>query len=144
MKLPQSKTHGFRMTVLPYLVLGLFVAQSASAQELVRDFSGTDNTVTAEFKVEAPWLLDWRLDADFDQLVALDITLVDARTGLNVGRVLNTRQRGNGVKLFETSGTYRLRISSTLARWRVRIQQITPEQAETYTPRGGGPATPQK
>lgn len=136
MKSPQSSAPGNYKKALRNVALGFCLAQPVSAQELVREFSGTDNTVTAEFKVESPWLLDWRLDADFEQLVALDITLVDAKTGLNVGRVLYTKQRGNGLKLFDTSGTYRLRISSTLARWRVRIQQIAPEDAEKYTPRG--------
>ncbi len=136
MQNPQTSAPGNVVTALSCVVLALCLAQPARAQQLIREFSGTDNTVTAEFTVQSPWLLDWRLDADFEQLVALDITLVDAKSGLNVGRVLHTKQRGNGLKLFETSGTYRLRISSTLARWRVRIQQISPEEVEKYTPRG--------
>ena len=91
---------------------------------------------TAQFTVEGPWLLDWRLDADYSQLVALDIALVEARGGRHVGRVLHTKRKGNGVKLFEEGGTFQLRISSTLARWRIKIIQITDEEAELYTPRG--------
>ena len=136
MKNLQARISANLMKAFCYVALSLCLAPPGAAQQLVREFSGTENTVTAEFKVESPWLLDWWLDADFEQLVALDITLVDAKTGLNVGRVLYTKQRGNGLKLFETSGTYRLRISSTLARWRVRIQQISPEEVEKYTPRG--------
>ena len=45
------------------------------------------------------------------------------------------KRRGNGVKLFRTAGLYQLRISSTLARWTVRIEQLTPEEAELYTPK---------
>jgi hypothetical protein len=85
--------------------------------------------------VESPWLLDWRLDGDFDSLVALDITLVEAHTGKHVGRVLHTKRKGNGLKLFNHSGQYQLRISSTLARWTLKVQQIQPEEAELYTPR---------
>jgi hypothetical protein len=81
-------------------------------------------------------LLDWRLDADYSQLVALDIVLVEARGGRHVGRVLHTKRKGNGIKLFEESGTFQLRISSTLARWRIKIIQISDEEAELYTPRG--------
>ncbi len=52
-----------------------------------------------------------------------------------MGRVLHTKFKGNGLKLFAEGGTYQLRISATLARWRVKIEQITPEEAEQYTPR---------
>ncbi|HNP64938.1 MAG TPA: hypothetical protein PKH39_13460 [Woeseiaceae bacterium] len=114
----------------------LFVALGADAAETVREFRGTGNSTTAVFTVESPWLLDWRLDGDFEQLVALDITLVEAPSGRHVGRVLHTKRRGNGLKLFNEAGKYQLRISSTLARWTIKIQQIQPEEADSYTPRG--------
>jgi len=107
----------------------------AGAKQTVREFSGNGNTTTAIFTVESPWLLDWRLDGDFDALIALDIALLDARTGRHIGRVLHTKYKGNGVKLFEEGGRYQLRVSSTLARWRIKIEQITDEEAELYTPR---------
>jgi hypothetical protein len=108
----------------------------AGAAERVAEFSGSGNTTTAIFRVEAPWILDWRLNGDYDQLVALEITLIDANTSHHVGRVLYTKRKGNGVKMFQSSGLYQLRISSTLARWNIRIEQLTPEEAELYTPRG--------
>ena len=111
------------------------IALSTGAGEVVREFRGTDHTTTPEFRVDGPWLLDWRLDGDFDNLVALDIALIDAKTGRHVGRVLHTKYKGNGVKLFQDGGRYQLRVSSTLARWRIRIEQITAEEAELYTPR---------
>ena len=74
-------------------------------------------------------------DGDYDQMIALDITLVEAKDSRHVGRVVYTKRKGNGVKLFRTSGLYQLRISSTLARWTVRIDQLTPEEAEMYTPK---------
>ncbi len=116
------------------LVLAL-IAAPTFGKETVRDFSGTGNTTTPIFTVDSPWLLDWRLDGDYEKLVALDITLVEARTGRHVGKVLHTKYKGNGVKLFTDGGSYQLRISSTLARWRIRIQQITDEEAKLYTPR---------
>ncbi len=113
----------------------LLLTATASSKTLVREFRGDKNTITAEFRVDGPWLLDWRLDADYEQLVALDIALIDARTGKHMGRVLHTKYKGNGLKLFEEGGVYQLRISSTLARWRIKIEQITPEEVEQYTPR---------
>lgn len=121
-----------------YLLAVILVALSASpaaAKTRVAEFSGTGNTTTAIFRVESPWVLDWRLDGDFDQLVGLEITLIEARNSRHVGRVLYTKRRGNGVKLFQTGGLYQLRISSTLARWTVKIDQLTREEAELYTPK---------
>ncbi len=116
-------------------ILLILTTSLASAAETVREFSGNGNTTTAMFTVESPWLLDWRLDGDFDALIALDIVLLDARTGRHIGRVLHTKYKGNGVKLFDEGGRYQLRVSSSLARWRIKIQQITDEEAELYTPR---------
>lgn len=110
-------------------------AAPADAKMRVAEFKGTGNTTTAVFRVESPWILDWRLDGDFDQLIGLEIVLVEAKTSRHVGRVLYTKRRGNGVKLFHTSGLYQLRISSTLARWTVKIDQLTREEAELYTPK---------
>lgn len=119
----------FAVTVL------LVATLPASAAELVREFSGSGNTTTVAFHVESPWIMDWRLDADYDQLVALDITLVEAKTGRHVGRILHTKNKGNGIKLFYEAGNYQLRISSTLARWRIKIEQLTDEEAQLYVPK---------
>ncbi|MDH3587654.1 MAG: hypothetical protein OEQ30_11245 [Gammaproteobacteria bacterium] len=115
-------------------LLMLFVGSVHSAQ-LVREFRGTDNGVTPAFTVEAPWILDWRLDGDYDQLVALDVSLVEAKTGRHIGQVVHTKRKGNGVRLFKQGGTYQLRVSGSLARWTLKVQQLTPEEAELFTPR---------
>lgn len=108
---------------------------AVSAADRVKEFRGTGNTTTAIFRVESPWVLDWRLDGDYNQMVALEITLVEAKTGKHVGRVLHTKRKGNGVKLFKSSGLYQLRVSSSLARWTIKIDQLTREEAELYTPK---------
>ena len=117
------------------------IALPINAAELVREFRGSNNATTAEFRVESPWILDWRLDSDYDRKIALDIVLVDAMTGQFIGGVKsgtrnNVTERSNGVRLFRMSGRYKLRISSSLARWTIRIEQLTDEEAELYTPRG--------
>ncbi len=119
---------------IAFFVLASFAAM-AGASELVREFSGTKSTTTVEFTVESPWILDWHLNADYEQLVALEITLIDAKTGRHVGLVKQTKRIGNGVRLFHLDGTYRLRISATLARWRIKIEQLTDAEAELYEPR---------
>lgn len=122
-------------TIFALAALIAIPATSASAGQLVKEFRGNNNVTTATFVVESPWILDWRLDGDYESMVALDITLIDAKNGRHVGRVLHTKYKGNGVRLFDEGGIYQLRISSTLARWRVKIEQLTPEEAELYTPK---------
>jgi len=118
------------------LVVSLALAAlPALASDVVKEFSGTGNMVTPVFTVKSPWILDWRLNGDYETLLALDIMLVEARTGKHVGRVLHTKYRGNGVKLFSEGGSYQLRVSATLARWNIKIEQLTDEEAELYTPR---------
>ncbi len=117
------------------IVLLVFATSAASAGTRVAEFKGTGNTTTAIFRVESPWIIDWRLDGDYEQLIGLEITLLEARTSRHVGRVVRTKHRSNGVKLFYEPGLYQLRISSTLARWTVKIEQLTREEAEQYTPR---------
>lgn len=120
---------------LAVILIAIF-AVPANAKTRVAEFKGSDNTTTAIFRVESPWVLDWRLDGDYEQLMGLEITLVEAKTGRHVGRVLYTKRRGNGIKMFHTAGLYQLRVSSTLARWSVKIDQLTREEAELYTPKG--------
>lgn len=123
------------MNKIALAALLLLASTTLQAAETVKEFRGSGNMTTSIFTVESPWLLDWRLDGDFAKLVALDITLVEAHTGRHVGRVLHTKRIGNGLKLFNYAGQYQLRISSTLAQWTLKVQQIQPEEADLYTPR---------
>ena len=90
---------------------------------------------TAEFVVRAPWILDWRVNSDYQGSLAIEISLVDATTGFHSGLILQTKRPGNGVRLFNKSGKYRFRVSSSLARWSLKVEQLTRAEAELYTPR---------
>jgi hypothetical protein len=78
------------------IMLLVLAALPALASDVVKEFSGTDNMMTSVFTVESPWILDWRLNGDYDTLIALDISLIEARTGKHIGRVLHTKRKGNG------------------------------------------------
>ena len=60
---------------------------------------------------------------------------VDAKTGFMIGRIFKTKYAGNGVKLFNESGRYRLRISSSFTNWNFKVSQISPSEAELYSPK---------
>ena len=119
------------------LALGLLLAASAGSSQLVTEFSGSGSTsmTTREFEARAPWIVDWRVNSDFQGAMAIEISLVDGRTSFHKGLILQTKQPGNGVRLFTESGTFRFRISSTLARWNLKIEELTREEAEQYTAR---------
>ncbi len=113
----------------------LLAMTSVSGKQTIREFRGSDSRTTPEFTVEAPWILDWRLDGDYDQLVALEVSLIEADTGRNVGQVVYAKRKNNGVRLFDQGGTYQFRVSGSLARWTLKVEQLTDAEAELYTPR---------
>ena len=89
-------------------------------------------STTAEFEVRAPWILDWRVNSDYQGSLAIEISLVDATTGFHTGLVLQTKRPGNGVRMFNRSGKFRFRISSTLVRWNLKVEQLSRDEAELY------------
>ena len=116
-----------------------FLAGTAAAQqEEALEFTGSSSTTTPKFTVEAPWILDWRVFSDFPQSVSIEVALLDGTTGLHEGLVLQRKEMGNGVKLFNEGGTYQLRIDSDLARWQILVKELTEEEAEQYTPKQKG------
>lgn len=116
------------------LIFLLLLSSSVNAKELVTTFSGSDNVTTGSFEVEGPWVLDWWVNTDFPAGFLIEIHLVDASTGYQHARVLRTRHAGNGVKLFQEGGRFKFRISSSLARWNLRVEEITKEEVALYRP----------
>ncbi len=117
-----------------YAVLGLSL-NIASAEELVVDLQGTGNRTTAEFTVKAPWILDWRINSDYNKMVSFDLDLVDGTTGVLEGNILRAKALGNGVRMFNTSGKYRFRVNASFIRWHLKVKELTAEEAKLYTPR---------
>jgi hypothetical protein len=122
---------------LPGVILCL-LAPALQAQDETIEFTGSSSTTTPKFEVTAPWILDWRVFSDFPQSLSMEVALLDATTGMHEGLVLQTKEMGNGVKLFNESGSYQLRIDSDLARWQILIKELTAEEAEQYTPKEKG------
>ena len=117
------------------LIFLTFTSFETRPESLVREFSGSQSTTTSEFEVKAPWILDWRINSNYRENMRLEISLVDAKTGFMVGRIFKTKYAGNGVKLFNESGRYRLRISSSFTNWNFKVSQISPSEAELYSPK---------
>lgn len=105
------------------------------AKELIMEFQGSESSTTADFEVEAPWIVDWRTHGDYPGQMAVDVGLINASTGEYVGKITTTKYVDNGVRLFDESGLYRFQINSSLARWTLRVEQLSKQEAETYTPK---------
>ena len=105
------------------------------AAELVREFSGSRSTETADFEVKAPWLIDWRVNSDFPSAMGIAVTLAYAVTGYHAGNVFKTKTPGDGLRLIEESGRFKFKVDSAITNWTIKVIQLTPEEAKQYTPK---------
>lgn len=111
---------------------------TASAEQLVREFSGSRTMETAEFEVRAPWIIDWRVNSEFKESMGLTIVLLNAPAGTHAGTVMKTKYPGNGVRLMSEGGRFSLKVDAVLANWTIRVIELTPAEAELYTPKEKG------
>ncbi len=113
------------------------IGVSVQSQGVIVEFQGSNNTTTREFEVQAPWIMNWRVTGNYTNSVGFELMLLDGKTRVHKGVILRLRRTGNGVKLFNESGSYRFRISSGLANWHLKVEEISEEEAKLYTPRKG-------
>lgn len=124
-----------------YLITSLFAlllilgGRNAFAGDLIVEFKGRGNQTTAEFKAQGPWILDWRINSDYAHQISFDLDLVDGRTGVLKGSVLRTKRIGNGVRLFNESGSYRFRVNGSFMNWHLKVIELSRAEAQQYTPR---------
>lgn len=111
------------------------ISSPLTAAEVIEVFSGERSTQTGEFEVKGPWILEWRVTGEYARDMAVDVSLLEANTYAHQGNVLKKKSPGNGVRLFKEGGTFFFRVDSTLAGWSLRVEQLTPEEAELYTPK---------
>ena len=121
----------------PVIILSLLcvLAPPARAEQVIREFSGSRTTNTAEFDVRAPWIVDWYITGELSRVVAVDISLFNAATGAYEGKIVQTKTAGDGVRLINESGRFYFRIDATMMDWRLKVIQLTKEEAERYTPK---------
>ena len=112
-----------------------FASVNSHGKELIKEFTGSESKTTVEFEVEAPWIVDWRTRGDYPGQMAVNVNLLDAKSGEYIGKIVTTKYVHNGVRLFKESGLYRFQVDSTLASWTLRVEQLTRAEAETYKPK---------
>ena len=122
------------LAVLLLAFLPCFAA-SASAGELIREFSGSRSMETAEFDAKAPWLVDWRVNSEYPGSMGIAVTLAYGGTGVHAGKVFKTKRPGNGLRLIKESGRFKFKVDAAIADWTLKVIQLTPEEAEQYEPK---------
>jgi hypothetical protein len=110
-------------------------AQSASAKELVAEFTGPAEGPTREFEVEAPWILDWLVSGSTAEFNAVDISLYNVETGRFEGTVLRTKNAGNGVQMFDSGGRFYFQVNASMMDWNLKVYQLTRDEAKEYKPK---------
>ncbi len=127
--------HRLLLILAVFTALGLF-SSVANSKELIKEFKGSESRTTAEFEVKAPWIVDWRTSGDYPGSMAVEVHLISSPRGEFLGKIVSTKWIDNGVKLFNESGRYQLRVNSTLANWTLIVEQLTRQEAEAYIPKG--------
>ena len=80
----------------------IFAGCNAISAELVTEFSGRGAATTREFEVTAPWILDWRVNSEYQRRMKIEIHLVDGVTGFHRGQILKEWQAANGGTAFQS------------------------------------------
>lgn len=112
---------------------------TASGERLIAELNGSGNRTTATFTVAAPWILDWRINSEYNKMVSFDLDLLDGNTGVLKGSVVVRKSLGpgleDGVRLFNQGGKFRFRVNGSLVQWYLKVKQLTLAEAEKYKPR---------
>lgn len=124
-----------KRTAILILAMSLLLPLNAAAEQLVREFSGSRTTQTAEFDVEAPWLIDWRVNSDYESSMGLTIVLLNEPSRTHAGTVMKTKYRGDGLRLMDEGGRFSFKVDAVMADWTIKVIQLTPAEAERYKPK---------
>lgn len=125
-----------RLRILSIVICALLmvVSDDVRAGKVVGEFKGSGNQRTAEFEVQGPWILDWRVSSGITDRIGFELHLVNAATGFAHSRIMARKTTGVGIKLFNERGKYRFRISSSYADWFLRVTELSDAEAEQYKP----------
>jgi len=106
----------------------LLIVSAAAAETPAMKFSGSESQGTEDFTVKGPWLLDWRVEAEFPDLATTVIYLKD-ESDQTIDTVADFAGQGNGLKLFRQSGTFHIAVSVQNAKWSIEVNEISDEWA---------------
>jgi hypothetical protein len=109
----------------------------ASVSAAEQRLQGTDDGRPPPFRVDGPWLLEWRTRSEFPLRSTIEIRLFDADENY-LGKVAEHEGTGSGVKFFEAPGTYRLTIIGKFVDWDIVIDEVDEDRAAILKRRTAG------
>lgn len=107
------------------LLLFVVLPAIAGEERLTGSGDGRPPAVT----VKGPWLAEWSTTSEYPQLATIEIRLYDADNDEYLGKLAELKGTGNGVRLFESPGTYRFVIIGKFVDWDIRIYEVDAERA---------------
>ena len=110
------------------LIFSTLLLSSLATAE-VQKLSGKNNGMPPAFTVDGPWTMDWEARSDSVDLASIEVRLHDGKTGEFIGMIAEVKGTGNGLKLFESGGTFQVVVVGTLVEWDIDIQEISEELA---------------
>ena len=125
-------------------VLTLFIvlyAGAALADSTVARFQGSANQKTSAFESRDAWMLEWSTQSDDALPKIFELRLYDADSGEFLGTVTQTRELGNGRKLFDESGRFQLDVVASNLNWTLTIRSVETSNAGVIKRRSEGQAT---
>jgi len=111
------------------ILMTTMVLSGGMATADTQKFSGKDNDRPPAFTVDGPWTMDWSARSEFPQLASIEMRLHDGTTGEFIGMIVEIKQPGRGLKLFENAGTFQVVVVGTFVEWDIEIEEISEEQA---------------
>ena len=119
------------------IVTSLFLCSPVTthAEQLVREFTGSRSMETLEFEVKSPWLIDWLVNSEFPNDMGISISLLNVGTESYAGRIVKTKRPDNGLRLMNEGGRFRFKVDAAVSNWRIKVIQLTEEEAELYAPK---------
>jgi hypothetical protein len=130
----------------PSLLLALIMVAGGNTPASAADlrFTGDQNTDTAAFEMDGPWLLDWSArgqnamacelkiwanDTNKQVPCNFELRLMDADSGRLLGNITELVGEGHGYKLFEEPGNYKIQVVSDNINWELLISPVSEETA---------------
>lgn len=121
--------------LLAFVALNFMLATAAELPAF--KFSGSGSGNTPQFRVDGPWLIDWRALSEFPRATTIEFRLLDADSGQIVGIINQAEGGARGLKLIEQTGAFRIAVSAEGVDWAVDVIQVSAERGAQLKQQAG-------
>ena len=121
--------------LLAFVVLGFAVATAAELPAF--KFSGSGSKSTPEFRVDGPWLINWRALSEFPRATTIEFQLLDADSGELVGIINQAEGGARGLKLIEQTGAFKIAVIADGVDWAMDVIQVSAERGAQLKQQAG-------